>query len=252
MASPTARISARRSWTRCRTLSTSLVRGALRYSSKLVISTNGLRRAISDKKYGPIARPVFVSCDPARDDIPQVKKYISGACVPRWHLRSGSPADCRPQSSTLAPSVLQALTSISSTCARSIASTSRPRLTPRRRMTTLSTTGESRLSARVTLPVAELSCAASTSTFLTRTAHSSTRLARRLPRRRSSRKWAACLLSLFLPSLADSCSFLDRHRSRGVEAGRQGRRQPREARVEHLIELAPPAAIPCFRSFSFF
>lgn len=32
---------------------------------------------ILDKKYGPIARPVFVSCDPARDDIPQVKKYIS-------------------------------------------------------------------------------------------------------------------------------------------------------------------------------
>lgn len=31
-----------------------------------------------DAKHGPIARPVFVSVDPARDDIPQVKAYVGG------------------------------------------------------------------------------------------------------------------------------------------------------------------------------
>lgn len=40
-----------------------------------------LLRSTTDKKYGPIARPIFVSCDPARDSVPAVKKYVGGALL---------------------------------------------------------------------------------------------------------------------------------------------------------------------------
>lgn len=33
---------------------------------------------VLDKKYGPVARPIFVSCDPARDSVAAVKKYVAG------------------------------------------------------------------------------------------------------------------------------------------------------------------------------
>ncbi|CDZ98553.1 probable sco1-involved in stabilization of cox1p and cox2p [Phaffia rhodozyma] len=32
---------------------------------------------IVDKKHGKISRPVFISCDPARDDVPTVKAYVA-------------------------------------------------------------------------------------------------------------------------------------------------------------------------------
>ena len=31
----------------------------------------------SDKEYGPIVQPVFISVDPARDSVPQVARYVS-------------------------------------------------------------------------------------------------------------------------------------------------------------------------------
>lgn len=34
---------------------------------------------VLDKKYGPVARPIFVSCDPARDSVAAVKKYVAGS-----------------------------------------------------------------------------------------------------------------------------------------------------------------------------
>jgi cytochrome oxidase Cu insertion factor (SCO1/SenC/PrrC family) len=38
---------------------------------------------VLDKKYGPIARPIFVSCDPARDSVAAVKKYVAGPSLQR-------------------------------------------------------------------------------------------------------------------------------------------------------------------------
>lgn len=40
---------------------------------------------VIDKKYGPVARPIFVSCDPARDSVAAVKKYVAGSSL-LWSL----------------------------------------------------------------------------------------------------------------------------------------------------------------------
>ena len=34
-------------------------------------------RILSDKEYGPISQPIFISVDPARDTVPQVARYVA-------------------------------------------------------------------------------------------------------------------------------------------------------------------------------
>ena len=38
---------------------------------------NSIPRSLTEKEYGPIVQPIFVSVDPARDSVQQIKRYVA-------------------------------------------------------------------------------------------------------------------------------------------------------------------------------